>query len=102
MVIESRGHFCYFFPKYHCELNPIERVWCHSKKYTRQYANGTITRLRKIVTECLDTVTPEMISKFFNTCRTYEKVYREGKSVKEVDQFVKQYKSHRRINNIDV
>ena len=24
--IQERGHICVYFPKYHCELNPIERV----------------------------------------------------------------------------
>lgn len=23
----------YFTPKFHCELNHIERFWCHGKKY---------------------------------------------------------------------
>ena len=23
-VVRSKGHICLFFPKYHCELNPIE------------------------------------------------------------------------------
>ena len=32
--IQQRGHICIYYPKYHCELNPIERVWCQSKKYT--------------------------------------------------------------------
>lgn len=41
--VESRGHLCMFFPKFHCELNAIERCWCHAKKYSRSYANGTIT-----------------------------------------------------------
>ena len=40
--IERCGHLCMFFPKYHCELSPIERVWCHAKKHTRAYANGKI------------------------------------------------------------
>ena len=29
--VESRGHICMYYPKFHCELNPIERVWCQSK-----------------------------------------------------------------------
>ena len=38
--IEQRGHIC----KFHCELSPIECVWCQSKKHTRAFADGTITR----------------------------------------------------------
>ena len=41
-MVEKRGHICLFFPKFHCELNPIERNWCHSKKEARKYANGNI------------------------------------------------------------
>ena len=32
--IEQRGHLCIYYPKFHCELSPIERVWCQSKKHT--------------------------------------------------------------------
>ena len=27
-LVESRSHICLFFPKFHCELNAIERCWC--------------------------------------------------------------------------
>ena len=74
--IEERGHICVYFPKFHCELNPIERVWCQSKKYTRAYANRTITQLRKIVPDRLNQVTLEQIRKFFCTCREYESLQR--------------------------
>ena len=26
-IIENAGHVCIFFPKFHCELNFIERDW---------------------------------------------------------------------------
>ena len=38
--IESRGHICVFLPKFHCELNPIERVWCHA-----QWVSDTIMKI---------------------------------------------------------
>ena len=73
--VQERGHICVFYPKFHCELSPIERVWCQSKKHTRAYADGTITRLRRIVPEGLVSVTTDQIKKFFRTCRDYEKAY---------------------------
>ena len=72
-LVERRGHKFMFFPKLHCELIAIERCWCHAKKYTRQYANGSITCLRKIVPKSLDTCKPVLIRKFFITCRDYLK-----------------------------
>lgn len=71
-VITERGHMCIFLPRFHCELNPIERCWCHAKKHTRANCNGSIIRLRKIVPEALATVTEDMIQKFFLTCKDYE------------------------------
>ncbi len=32
-LVHSRGHLCVFYPKYHCELSPIELVWCQAKKH---------------------------------------------------------------------
>ena len=90
--IEQRGHICMFYPKFHCELSPIERVWCQSKKHT-------ITRLRKILPEGLDSVTVEQIEKFFRTCRDYEKAYREGGTGREVEEREKMHKSHRRVHD---
>ena len=98
--MESRGHLCVFFPKFHCELNAIERVWCHAKKYSHAHANGTITKLRKIVPESLDTCHTDLISKFFVTCRDYMKAYRDGCTCRDVDSRVKLYKSHRRVSII--
>ena len=86
-----------FYPKFLCELSPIERVWCQAKKYTRAYANGTITLLRKIVPDGLDSVTLEQIKKFCRTCRDFERAYREGVSWGQVTEQVKVYKCHRRV-----
>ena len=93
-LIVERGHMCLFLSRFHCELNPIEWCWCHAKKYTRAHANGSIIRLRKIVPEGLASVSKEMISHYFLTCRDFERAYREGHTCNSV---VKVYKSHRRV-----
>ena len=33
--IASKGHTLIFLPKFHPELNPIERVWAQAKRYTK-------------------------------------------------------------------
>ena len=48
--------------------------------------------------EGLETVTMDMINKFFLTCNDYEKAYREGYTTHNVDSIVKIYKSHRRVS----
>ena len=96
-MLVGRGHMCLFLPRFHCELNPIERCWCHAKRYTRAHCNGSIVRLRKVVLEGLATVSKDLIHRFFLTCKDYEKAYAGGHSCNTVDQMVKEYKSHRRV-----
>ena len=69
---------CLYLPKYHCELNPIERNWCHAKKVYRQYVNGSIVRLQERVPTSLEAVSVDMMNKFFKPCRDYEMAYRSG------------------------
>ena len=33
-LLNQRGHVVLFIPKFHCELNPIERVWGQAKVFT--------------------------------------------------------------------
>ena len=32
--LNSKGHSCIFLPKFHCELNPIERCWGQAEVHT--------------------------------------------------------------------
>ena len=99
-LVESRNHIPLFFPKFHCELNAIERCWCHAKKYSRQYVNGSIVRLRKVIPEALATCKPDLISKFFEGVKFYLAAYENGCNCLNVDSQVKVYKSHRRVSSI--
>ena len=63
--IESRGHKVLYIPQFHCELNPIERVWGPAKVYTRKHTNFTLPRLRQIVEPALDSVSVDLIRMYF-------------------------------------
>ena len=103
--LEQRRHIVYFLPKYHCELNPIERVWAQAKHYTRAYCNYSIQSLRKNVVPALESVPLESIQKHFAKVRHYMFAYLEGvPGGSELKEVVKKYKrnikSHRRISDV--
>ena len=94
---------CFFLPKFHCELNPIERVWGQSKRYCRAHTNFSLAKLRELLNPALDCVSLELMHKFFRKTREYEKAYLEGKKAgKEVEIAIKQYKSHRHVLSEDL
>ena len=64
--IEARNHKCMFIPRFHCEQNPIQWVWCFVKRHTQKYSNGTFTRLRQILPPAFDNVLKDLIKKFFS------------------------------------
>ena len=96
--LKGRGHLVHFLPKFHCELNAIERVWGQAKVYGRAYTNFTLAKLRQVINPALDSVTVDLICKYCRKARDYENAYLEGhKAGKEVENAVKKYKSHRRV-----
>jgi hypothetical protein len=40
--LHDRGHLAFFVPKFHCELNAIERVWGQAKVYCRGHTHFTV------------------------------------------------------------
>ena len=53
-LVTNKGLKCLYivyFPKFHCELNPIERVWGQAKVYSRAHTkfNFTLAGLRSII-----------------------------------------------------
>jgi hypothetical protein len=55
-LVESRGHICDFYPKYHCELNFIEMYWGAKFRYRTTAKTTNIDEMEKNVKECLDNV----------------------------------------------
>ena len=52
--VGALGHRILFYPKFHCELNFIERYWCQAKWFTR---GNDFEALKAIVPEALASVT---------------------------------------------
>ena len=104
--LHGRGHGCIMLPKYHCELNPIERCWAQAKRFSRSHCNYTLPSLRKVVPNALDSVSLENIQNHFRKVRHYMFSYLVGKTggpelEEQVKTFKKEYKSHRRIPAIE-
>lgn len=74
----DKQHIVYLLPKFHCELNPIERVWAQSKKYTKAYCNYSIVSLCKNIIPALESVPLESIKKHSRKIRHYMFGYLEG------------------------
>ena len=103
--LHARGHACHFLPKYHREMNPIERCWAQSKRYTRAYCNYNITGLRQNICPALDSVSQENISNYFRHAKNYMYGYLLGhKAGLELEQLVSKYsktfKSHHCVSDI--
>jgi len=61
-LIESRGHICDFYPKYHCELNFIEQYWGAAKLRFRLAGRAaTMNQLVQNVKASLDDVPLDQI-----------------------------------------
>ena len=86
-----------FIPKFHSDLNPIERVWGRAKVYARNHCNYSFAGLQSTVTAALKSVSLDAICKYFWKSRDYIHAYREGISGFQANDAVKNYKSHRRV-----
>lgn len=63
-LIESRGHICFFYPKFHCATNFIEQCWgCAKQKYCILPPTVNIDQMQLNVKKCLDDVP------LFSICR---------------------------------
>ena len=96
--LEQKGHTALFLPKFHPELNPIERVWAQSKVYTKAQCKYTFPSLRLTILIGLDTVTVDNIKNYHRKARDYMFAYFQGfVAGPKLEDQVKLYKSHRRV-----
>lgn len=98
----ANGHICIFLPKFHCELNRIERCWAQAKRYTRAHCNYSIDGLRNNIPQALDSISNENIRSHFRKVRHYMFGYMQGcvggpDLEKLVKIMKKKYTSHRKF-----
>ena len=67
-TIQNRGHIAVFYPKFHCELSPIERFWCDHKKWIRSHCGMKFAHLRYAVQAAIDAICPDSVVCVSLTC----------------------------------
>ncbi|CAM9150888.1 unnamed protein product [Pylaiella littoralis] len=60
-IFKDAGHVCIFLPKYHPELNAIERYWGYVKHVLRLHCEYSLTHMLKILPRALSGVPLEHI-----------------------------------------
>ena len=99
-IIRARGHLCLFYPKFHCELSPIEAYWAAVKRFTRRYCGYKKKNLAAILPLALQSVCSQTTKRIFGKCRRVEQAYRDKMTPTNMVIFMKVnthrvYKSHR-------
>ena len=77
-LIESLGHLCVFLPKYHPELNFIERFWSRLKWWLRQHCEWSLRALFEKIEEACDKIELSLIRKYARTAWRWMDAYRQA------------------------
>jgi hypothetical protein len=64
-LVESCGHLCNFYPKYHCELNFIEQYWAAKLRFHSMERVATIEKMGQQVVASLDDIPLLQIRRYF-------------------------------------
>ena len=88
-----------FYPKFHCELNFIERFWCSAKHYARDNCSYSLQGLRETVPNALHSVSATTINNYFNHCDRTIDAYAEDLTYGTKEFTTRMYKSHRQVKD---
>ena len=95
-----------FVPKFHCELNAIERLWCDMKQYVKKMSDQIFSKMLRLIPESRENFKKRQIQmKLFRRFWRSLDMYSQGKSYGEVLNLVfsQSCKSevvyHRRVTN---
>jgi hypothetical protein len=87
-----------FLPKFHRELNPIERVWAALKLYLRKLQPGTAAKLREAMPAAMSAaINHDAWGRYFRKSFRIASAYRRGCSFALAEFAARKYKSQRAI-----
>ena len=97
--VEALGHRALFYPKFHCELDFVERYWYRAKWFARENCGYSFEALKATVPEALASVSNASIRVFYRLALRAIDAYSAGAryGTEELRQNV--YKSHRQVED---
>ena len=98
-MVEAENHSVLFYPKFHCELNFIERFWCAAKYYTRENCGYTLADLRLTIPEAFRSVSYSSIHKYYLHCVRTIEAYKEGLAYGTAAFAQRMQKNHRQVSD---
>ena len=95
--LEALHQLAIFYPKFHPELNFIERFWCGAKWYTREHCEYTWESLKQTLPVALDSISTATIHRHYEHCVRTLDAYIEGCTygTREFTECV--YRGHRQV-----
>ncbi len=96
-----------FSPKFHCELNPFEGLWCFQKVYIRKHSDGSFEKMIELIDLTRDMFKDKQIhlklwNRFFNIVQdySYQATYEEILKKYYVINIKTEITSHRKTTSI--
>jgi hypothetical protein len=95
------GQIVDFVPKFHCEMNPMERIWAYAKNITRKFCTYKYDGLEEKVSGILTSVPIAVVRRFFRVAFRVMDCHRERNGLKLTPSLIsymwKRYRSHRKV-----
>jgi hypothetical protein len=101
-ALHGTKHYCKFLPKFHPELNPIERVWSRMKWHIRKYSDGKLAELEKIMNEGLsECILPvALVRRYIRLVSAYYMAYSGGMDIVAAESWIRKHRSHRGFSHM--
>ncbi len=108
-LAEKHGVNILWCPKYHCELNPIEGLWCHSKYFVRRNNDQEFNKLNNLICASFENFQAENVNiklwgrfwhalEMYNNNASYEEVLNTHFGAKQSSKVVS-HKKNKDFNN---